>query len=119
MARLLGSIITLALLLLITVDGSAGAKGGQRRWTRKMDKNGEVYYKIEYIGGQTAEFAIIGDGSTDVDIFVMDQNGKVVASDTGFSDLGLVTWKPAQTQVYTIKVQNLQAGENTVVMGHN
>lgn len=119
MARLLGSLVTLGLLLLITADGLAGAKGGPRRWTRKMDKNGEVFYKIEYVGGQTAEFAILGDGTTDVDIFVYDETGKQVAVEDGYSDMGMATWKPVKTQVFTVKVKNLQAGENLVVMGHN
>ena len=68
---------------------------------------------------QNAEFAVIGDGSTDVDILVFDAEGKEVASDTFFTDLALVRWQPTKTQEYTIKVRNLGNVDNTCTMGHN
>ena len=66
-----------------------------------------------------AEFAVIGDGGTDVDIFVFDADGKEVAKDDNFTDLALVRWVPTKTQEYTIKVRNLGNADNTCTMGHN
>jgi molecular chaperone DnaK (HSP70) len=121
----------LSLLAVITggllLQGSAGladSNDGARRWTRTVKKQSEVVYKIVFNAEknpnkQNAEFAVIGDGSTDVDIYVFDAEGKEVAKDTFFTDLALVRWIPAKTQEYTIKVRNLGNADNTCTMGHN
>ena len=104
--------------------GRADSKDGARRWTRTVKKQSEVVYKIVFVADknptkQKAEFAVIGDASTDVDIFVFDAEGKEVAKDDNFTDLALVRWVPAKTQEYTIKVRNLGNADNTCTMGHN
>src|SRR5258707_15116096 len=103
-----------ALLVAVVLAGSdatqANSKDGPRRWKRTVKGNSEVVYKIVFKAEPTsltrkyAEFIILGDGSTDVDIFVEDAAGKRVTSDEGYSDMGLVRWIPAKTQEYTIRV---------------
>ena len=119
MRVLAGLLIVLTVALVACEFGQAGALEGPRRWTRKLEKNADVTYKIKFQAKSPAEFCIMGDGSTDVDIFVYDEKGKLIAADTGFSDLGFVRWVPQVTQTYTIKVSNLEAAENVVGMGHN
>ncbi len=102
----------------------AGSKDGPRRWTKVLKKSSEVVYKIEFVASQNpalkaAEFALIGDGGTDVDIEVYDANGKMVASDLNLTDIALVRWAPNQTQVYTIRVKNLGTEDNTCQFAHN
>jgi hypothetical protein len=120
----------IALLLLVAVValvpkvGLAGSKDGPRRWTKVVPKNSDLVYKIVYVQSNepskaAAEFAVIGDGNTDVDIEVYDAAGKLVSKDDGFTDLGLVRWRPASTQEFTIRVKNLGSEDNTCVMGHN
>ncbi|MCI0641752.1 MAG: C13 family peptidase [Gemmataceae bacterium] len=80
--------------------------------------------KVEEPPSQSAvltkyEFALIGDGSTDVDIEVYDAQGQLVAKDDKFTDLALVRWVPKSTQEFTIKVRNLGGEDNTCHMGHN
>src|ERR1700731_2865725 len=99
-------------LLLQGGAGLADSKDGARRWTRTVKKQSEVVYKIVFNAEknpnkQNAEFAVIGDGSTEV------------AKDTFFTDLALVRWIPTKTQEYTIKVRNLGNADNTCTMGHN
>jgi hypothetical protein len=114
----------LAAILTWVDSGLANSKDGPRRWKRTLKGNTEVVYKIIFKVEKEeprkfAEFAIIGDGSTDVDVFVFDAAGKQVTSDTGYSDLGIVRWVPAKTQEYTIRVKNLGSEDNVVTMGHN
>ena len=120
----------IALLLLAVVIavvpqvGLAGSKDGPRRWTKVVPKNSDLVYKIVYVQSNEpsktdAEFAVIGDGNTDVDIEVFDAAGKLVTKDNGYTDLGLVRWRPASTQEYTIRVKNLGSEDNTCLMGHN
>jgi hypothetical protein len=123
--KLVPYLLTSALVLLVTTtEGGANSKDGPRRWTRTLKGNSEVVYKIEFLKEdqpqrRLAEFAVIGDGSTDVDVFVYDEAGKEVARDDKFSDLALVRWLPTHAQRYTIKVKNLGADDNVCTMGHN
>jgi hypothetical protein len=120
------SLLVMATVALSAFDqlGHANSKDGPRRWTRTIKKRSEVIYKVVFVadkdpGRRQAEFAVIGDGSTDVDIFVYDSTGKQITSDENFTDLALVRWIPEKTQEYTIKVKNLGNEDNTCTMGHN
>jgi hypothetical protein len=118
MVRALG--LVLAFLTLLVAFGDAGAGTGEpKRWKRKVPKNSDVIYKIKYFANQDAEFAVIGEGNTDVDIHVLDEGGREVAKDIALTDLALVRWQPAKTQVFTIIVRNLHNEDNECTMGHN
>jgi len=67
----------LGAVLAVASSGQADSKDGPRRWTKTVKKSSEIVYKIVYLADknptrQYAEFAIIGDGGTDVDIEVYD-----------------------------------------------
>jgi hypothetical protein len=109
-----------SLLLVSTSLSSATSKDGPRRWTKVLKKKTTVEYKIAYVAGKDpAEFAVIGDGGTDVDIYVTDSKGNAVAKDTNNSDLALVRWPVTFSQTYTIRVVNLGDEDNECLMGHN
>lgn len=117
-------VIGFAGVLLCAAHGQADSKDGARRWTKTIKKSSEIVYKIVYLAEkntmrQYAEFAVIGDGGTDVDIEVYDASGAMVAKDDKFTDLALVRWVPTKTQEYTIKVKNLGSEDNVCTMGHN
>jgi hypothetical protein len=122
---LTGAALITAVALMCADAGRANSKDGPRRWKRTIKGNNEVVYKIVFKAELTspqrkfAEFAILGDGSTDVDIFVEDATGKRITSDEGYSDMGMVRWIPTKTQEYTIRVKNLGNEDNVVQMGHN
>lgn len=121
---MLAVIVATASLTLLLGDASAGAKDGPRRWTKVLKKNTEVVYKITFVASpnpvmRSAEFSVIGDGGTDVDIEVYDASGKLVVKDIELTDLAFVRWVPTQTQVYTVRVKNLGTEDNTCHMGHN
>lgn len=118
MSRLLGLMLVAITALVLLGDAGAGT-GEPKRWKRKVPKNSDVVYKIKYLAKEVAEFAVIGDGSTDIDIHVTDESGTLVAKDIELTDLALVRWRPNKTQVYTIIVRNLNNEDNECVMGHN
>jgi hypothetical protein len=122
--RIVCFLIVLCWGLLMHSPGQAGSKDGPRRWTKTVRKQSEVIYKIVFVAGKAkdnrdAEFCVIGDGGTDVDIEVYDEKGKLVVQDVGLTDLAFVRWQPDKTQEYTIKVKNLGNEDNTCHMGHN
>jgi hypothetical protein len=117
-------VILTAVALAAAPHGHADSKDGARRWTRTLKKQSEVVYKVTFLADksqtrQFAEFSVIGDGSTDVDIEVYDASGKLVVKDLYFTDLAFVRWVPTATQEYTIKVKNLGSEDNVCHMGHN
>ena len=118
MVRIAGLGMALVCLCIALGDVSAGT-GEPKRWKRKMPKNSDVIYKIKYFANQDAEFAVIGEGNTDVDIHVLDEAGKAVTKDIALTDLALVRWQPSKTQVFTIIVRNLHNEDNECYMGHN
>ncbi|HYV36266.1 MAG TPA: hypothetical protein VE988_11215 [Gemmataceae bacterium] len=133
--------LTAASVLLLahsaTVD--AGAKGGKIRWTSNPAiKNGKpaikvpaaadgkpgiIELKVVFEANKLAEFILIGDSDTDIDVLVFDAKGTKVVEDVDpaeyGSDLCVCRWTPKEEQEYTIriinhgKVYNLcQAGTN-------
>src|SRR5437879_3274141 len=116
--------LVLVVLFVLSPFSAANSKDGARRWTKTLKKGSEVVYKIVFVAEknaqrQHAEFAVIGDGSTDVDIEVYDAQGNAVTKDVFFTDLALCRWVPSTTQEYTIRVKNLGGEDNVCLMGHN
>ncbi len=133
-------LVTLALALAVPDPAAAGAKIGKIRWSSNpqiaknrrppikvpaanKDGPGTFEVKIVFKAKELAEFALIGDGDTDLDVIVKDARGRVVAEDTDpitrSSDICVCRWYPDSEQEYTIiiynrgKVYNLcQAGCN-------
>ena len=109
---------------------AAGAKGGKIRWTHKKTgecktldpiavpaardgKPGKVELKITFEGGKLAEFVLIGDGDTNLDVVIKDAAGNVVVKDVdppksagGGSDICVCRWTPKETAEFTIVILN-------------
>jgi len=76
-------------------------------------------YEIGFTAGEPALLTIIGDRDTDLDIYVYDQHGNLVASDTDRSDWTALTWVPKRNGIYTIKIKNLGGVYNSYRMRTN
>lgn len=99
----------LALLVLGTIAPAftfAGANGGPKA-TNETVLSGETdSYVITFNGGELARIAVKGDGDTDLDLYVYDENGNLIASDTDNTDCCLVSWTPRWTGKFTVRVVN-------------
>lgn len=73
-------------------------------------------YFIEFGAMQTAEVAIVGDGDTDLDLYIFDEKGQLVAKDIGVTDVGYCTWKPRRRGTYRVEVRNLGTVYNEYVI---
>jgi hypothetical protein len=129
-----------ALSMLAGSSLQAGAKDGKMRWSYKktgkcktlppievpaadLDKKkpGVHVLKIVFKAKQLAEFVLIGDGDSDVDVIVKDSKGKVVAKDVdppasegGGSDLCVCRWTPEREEEFTIIIINNDPVTNVV-----
>lgn len=112
------------LALLAEVEESAqgahrGAVGGAKYNVDVVRAGATDTYNVSFVKGYLAEVALSGDGDTDLDLYVYDANGNLIASDTDYTDDCYVCWVPAWTGSYKIKVVNRGRLANRYVLVTN
>ena len=109
----------LALLTQVENDAEApsrGAVNGPKYTVDVLGPNRYTTYNVSFVAGYIAEVALSGDGDTDLDLYVYDTNGNLIASDTDYTDDCYVNWVPAWTGRYVIKVVNRGRVANKFVL---
>ncbi|MGH9969480.1 MAG: hypothetical protein ACREBG_17025 [Pyrinomonadaceae bacterium] len=96
----------LALVASISVPALAGAVGGAKRGRFSVDASRTDSFTASFYGGELASVYVSGDGETDLDVYVYDAAGNLIAKDADYSDTCLVQWVPYWTGSFTIKVVN-------------
>ena len=66
-----------------------------------------VFYNEVFRGGEVTTISIVGDGDTDLDLYVYDSNGNLIASGVGLSDRETVSIVPFATGNFRVEVRNL------------
>ena len=69
-------------------------------------------FTVTFRAGETAMVAISGDGDSDLDLYVFDQNGNRVCGATGRGDDEVCRWTPRWTGTFRVEVRNLGAAAN-------
>jgi hypothetical protein len=103
------------------IQGTAtrGALGGPQVGTGIIYARSNMDYYVNFYAGRFAEVAVAGDGSTDLDLSVYDQNGNLIVSDTSYSGNAYVSWVPAWTGTFRIRVVNNGYVSNTFGIASN
>ena len=99
---------TLTFLLAIGAAAQtfAGAVPGPKRTDERVQARSTDSYAVIFRQGEIARVALSGDGDTDLDLYVYDESGNLVASDDDELDDCYVSWAPRWTGRFTIKVVN-------------
>jgi hypothetical protein len=84
-----------------------GAVGGPKWGAEVVGGRDSVYFDLPFYAGRPATVSISGDGSSDLDLYVYDENGNLIAYDEGNSDDALVRWNPRWTGQFRIVVKNV------------
>ncbi len=84
-----------------------------------VSANSSVSYYATFRANQLAEVAVVGDGDTDLDLYVYDANGNLIGSDIDYTDACYVRWTPAWTGRFTIKIINRGSVYNHAVVMTN
>lgn len=87
--------------------GTMGAVGGPRGTVDIVQARSADNYVVAFRGGELAIVSIRGDGDTDLDLYIYDENGNLIVSGTGPTDRETVSWTPAWTGNFRIRVVNL------------
>lgn len=93
-----------------------GRVGGASTTYERVNANSTDVYQINFVGDRRAEIVVVGDGDTDLDLYVYDSNGNLIVSDTDYSDNCYVTWTPLWTGRFTVRVKNLGGVYNNYVI---
>ncbi|MCW2314353.1 hypothetical protein [Rhodoferax antarcticus] len=102
----------------VAASGSRGATGGPGRKTTVVSRGTADVYRVRFNGNEPAMVLASGDGDSDLDLYVLDENGNTVCKDEDTTDTLLCRWTPKWSGVFTIRVKNLgMANQYTLV--HN
>lgn len=96
--------------------GAVGGPKGQKDRVYGKDVNS---YKVKFWASELAEVCVSGDGDTDLDLYVYDENGNLIGSDDDYSDECVVRWVPKWTGTFIIKVVNRGALYNNFAIWTN
>jgi hypothetical protein len=76
-------------------------------------------YHMTFIGREWEALVVSGDGSTDLDLYVYDENNNLIAKDDDNTDDCAVRFIPRWTGNFTVKVVNRGKYANTYTLGTN
>ena len=96
-----------------------GAAGGAILTSDRVLAQSSDYYRIRFRGGEPVRIAVLGDGDSDLDLYVYDENGNLVCRDTDYSDQTYCSWTPAWTATFRIKIENLGSVYNRYRLATN
>ena len=111
----------LVLAAMVSVLGSVQADSvrGPSTTLESVKAKATDVYTLSFVGGQQAKLSVIGDGDTDLDVYVYDENGNLIAKDDGPTDNCFVRWTPKWTGKFTIRVVNRGRVFNRYRIGTN
>ncbi len=96
-----------------------GSLRGPRQLYGRVASSTRREHLIEFRGGEPAVVYVSGDGDSDLDVFVYDESGQVVASATGPRDECVARWQPQRQGRFRVEVRNLGSAPNWYWMATN
>lgn len=109
----------LGLLAQIEADNQGshrGAVNGPSRTYEAVRAGDTDTYRISFVASYLAEILVSGDSDTDLDLYVYDSNGNLIASDTDYTDDCYVSWVPRWTGSFIVQIVNRGRVYNRYVM---
>lgn len=100
-------------------SASRGLVGGAGSWVRDIAARSSVSYQMRAQGGYLWNVIAAGDGDTDVDMEVFDQNGNLICRDIAPYTRASCSIIPAWTGTFTVRISNLgNVWTRTLVMSN-
>lgn len=90
----------------IQSESTRGAVGGPKYGEGRVYGKDYVDYDLKFWANELAEVIVIGDGDNDLDLYVYDGSGNLIASDTDYTDQCVCRWVPAWTGVFRLRIVN-------------
>jgi len=118
MKKIIGMLSIVATLSISAIT-FAGAVGGPKFVQQSVPAQSTDYYQLYFRGNELASVEVKGDGDTDIDCYVYDQNRNLVAQDIRSADYCVLNWVPRWTGPFTVFVKNQGSVYNAYWMETN
>ncbi|MCA9300636.1 MAG: hypothetical protein KDA28_16320 [Phycisphaerales bacterium] len=82
----------------------------------RVDARSTDAWRLRLQAGETSTIVVHGDGDTDLDAYLYDENGNLVASDTDGTDLCVLEVSPRWTGQFRLEIRNLGGVFNEYVL---
>ncbi|MBO9717194.1 MAG: hypothetical protein J7507_10380 [Pseudoxanthomonas sp.] len=103
----------------VAAGESKGRSNGPGQVSERVLSGDTDTYTISFDGGEEAAVLVVGDGDTDLDLYVYDENGNLICDDTDRTDTMLCEWTPNWTGNFTVRIKNLGSVYNAYEMVTN
>jgi hypothetical protein len=100
------SLAALAMVLGVCKQASADPVGGMVSRRDRIVARDTDTWTIRCYGDEITRVTVNGDGSSDLDIYVYDERGNLIVSDTDDTDYCVASFTPFWTQTMTVKIVN-------------
>jgi hypothetical protein len=84
-----------------------GRVGGAACTTDRVLAGSTDIYNVRFRGNSFAEVMVSGDGDTDLDLYVYDENGNEICRDIDYTDSMYCSWNPRWTGPFRLEIVNL------------
>jgi hypothetical protein len=107
-------------LLALIDEASSGTRGAGHKYSNDcVNAHSTDTYTIRFYADELAIVTVVGDGDTDLDLYVYDSNGNLIDSDLDYTDNCVCTWTPRWTGNFTIKIKNRGSVYNCYLLRTN
>lgn len=86
--------------------GTRGAVGGPRYAYNAVSAGHSIYYYISFRAREYAEVLVQSFSNVDLDLYIYDENGHLIASDSSYRSDAYVCFVPRWTGVFKVVVKN-------------
>lgn len=100
-------------------SGPKGAVGGPRSTTDRVLSNSTDIWEIRFRGGERGSIRVDGDGDTDLDCYVYNSAGTLVAYDNDLTDYCVLDWYQASLGNIRLEIRNLGDVYNEYILSTN
>jgi hypothetical protein len=87
--------------------GTLGRTTGPARHVDRVLPGESDYYTVAFRGGEVARVQVVGDGDTDLDLYIYDENGNLITKDDDNTDFCVAAWTPRWTGNFRIRIRNI------------
>jgi Sec-independent protein translocase protein TatA len=98
-------------------EKTRGSLGGPRTFSGTLRKGSAHKWGVNFAGRQTASVSVTGNGVAIFSLEAINDAGRIVATSTG--RFPSISWVPASTRHFTVRVRNVGGGVSGYTLYHN
>jgi hypothetical protein len=101
------------------VEAGRGRVGGASSTLSRLPAGQTDTWEVPFYGDSYAELAVVGDGDSNLDVLVTDENGNTICYDVSWSDKVYCDFVPAWNGYFYVTVQNNGSSRNSYYLMTN